>query len=53
MIESFPEPPILESGRSGLQWLLYGHVTVPFWLISLLVGLCITAALVYLTRREL
>lgn len=47
-----PELPLLaEEGRSGLEWLLYGHVTVPFWIVALLTGAAVTAGVVYMLRR--
>ena len=46
------EPPVLlQTEPSGLEWLLYGHVTVPFWIVSLFVGAAVTAGVVYLLRR--
>ena len=42
---------VLAEGRSGLQWLLYGHLTVPYWIVALLVGLAVTTGMVYLLRR--
>jgi len=41
----------LATRRSGLEWLLYGHVTVPFWIVALMAGLAVTAGLVHLLRR--
>jgi len=38
--------------RSGLARVLQGYVTIPFWLVSLLVGIAVTAGLVYLLRRS-
>lgn len=51
MIVSTLQPVLLEANRSGLEWLLHGHVRVPFWPVALLVGLAITVGLVYLVRR--
>ena len=41
---------MLQAPESGLQWLLYGQWTVPFWLVSLLVGAAVTAGLLYFVR---
>ena len=35
----------------GLRAVLYGQITVPFWVVSILVGTAFTAGLVYLMRR--
>lgn len=51
MIVSTLKPLLFETNPSGLQWLLHGHFRVPFWPVALLVGLAITAGLVYLVRR--
>ena len=42
---------VLATERTGIARLLYGYVTVPFWVVSLLVGIAVTAGLVYLLRR--
>lgn len=42
---------VLATERTGIARVLYGYVTVPFWLVSLLVGVAVTVGLVYLLRR--
>lgn len=37
--------------RAGLEWLLYGHVAVPYWLVAIVVGAAVTVGMVVLLRR--
>ena len=44
--------PVVAAGERGaIESLLYGQFTVPFWVVGLVVGLAVTAGLVYLLRR--